>query len=224
MDVATGRIPLSVIVIGAAVPTGLDVAQCVRLSDKAAAEFDSTTETWTVTAPDGTTATAAIVVDARPSTKPVIAGHGVPNYFRIPGLDARREARYVTRCLRLIERSGAARIEARGTVVLHRWRPQPVEPRFYLTGEQPGPDDLYDGPATVTVGGRSFASRVRLTGHLDAIDGRYHWQGTVYEALPAGRPAGMTLTIDDHTATARVVEQTPWGTHMIAGVGDPPFG
>jgi len=194
------------------------------VTEKASARFDNDTETWTVTAPDGRTATAAIVVDARPSTSPVIAGHGIPNFFRIPGLNTRREARYVTRCLRLIERSGAARIEARGTVVLHRWRPQPVERSFYLTGAQPGPDDLYDGPAMVTVGGRSFPSRVRLTGHLDAIDGRYHWHGTLFDALPAGRSAGMTLTIDDQTAPARVVEQTPWGTHMIAGVGDPPFG
>ena len=214
---------MSVIVVGSA-PTGLDVAQRISLTDKASAQFHTATETWTVTACDGTTATGAIVVDARSSASPVIARHGTPNYFRLPGLDARREARYVTRCLRLIERSGAARIEARGTVVLHRWRPQPVEPCFYLTGEQPGPDDLYDGPATVTVGGRSFPSRVRLTGHLDAIDGRYHWQGTVYDALPAGRSAGMTLTIDDHTAPARLVERTPWGTHMIAGVGEPPFG
>ena len=209
--------------VGAAVPTELDVAQCVVLTDKASARFDNDTEAWTVTASDGTTATAAVVVDARPATSPVVASHGIPNYFRIPGHNARREARYVSRCLRLIERSGAARIEARGTVVLHRWRPQPVEPCFYLTGAQPEPDDLYDGPATVSVGGQSFPSRVRLTGHLDAIDGRYHWQGTVYEALPSGRSAGMTLTIDDHTAAARVVEQTPWGTHMVAGVGDPPF-
>jgi hypothetical protein len=48
----------------------------------------------------------------------------------------------------------------------------------------------------------------------------------VFEALPdvaRSRSAGVTLTIDDRTAAARVVEQTPWGTHMIAGVGDPPF-
>ena len=214
---------MSVIVVGAAAPPGLEVAQYVRLTDQASAQFDSATETWTVTASDGRTATAAIVVDARPSASPVIARHGVPNSFRIPGRNARREARYVGRCLRLVQRSGAARIEAKGTVILHRWLPRPVEPSFYLTGMQPGPDGLYDGPASVTVGGQTFPSRVRLTGHLDAIDGRYHWQGTVYEGLPAGRSAGMTLTIDDHTAAARVVEQTPWGTHMIAGVGDPPF-
>jgi hypothetical protein len=76
------------------------------------------------------------------------------------------------------------------------------------------------------VNGHDIHSRVRLTAHLDAIDGRYHWQGMVFEALPdvaRSRSAGVTLTIDDRTAAARVVEQTPWGTHMIAGVGDPPF-
>jgi hypothetical protein len=78
----------------------------------------------------------------------------------------------------------------------------------------------------VTVGGAKIASRVRITGHLDAIDGRYHWQGTVFDALRETarvRSAWVTLTVDDRTVAARVVEQTPWGTHMIAGVGDPPF-
>lgn len=215
---------MSAIVIGAA-PRELRIGACAVLADRASAHFDNATETWTVTASDGSAATAMIVVDARPSPNPAVAGHGVPNYFRIPGPDVRRQARYVIRCLRLVQRTGAARIEARGTIVVHRWRPQPVEPRFYLTGDQPGPDDLYDGPATLTVGDLSLTSRVRLIGHLDAIDGRYHWQGTVFEALPAARgpSGGLTVTIDGRTAAARVLEQTPWGTHMISGVGDPPY-
>lgn len=216
---------MSVIVIGA-VPPGLEVADCAVLADKADARFDSATETWTVSDSNGATATARILVDARPSEFAAVASHGTPNQFRIPGPNIRRQARYVSRCLGLVERSGAARIEARSTIVLRRWRPQPVEPCFYLTGSQPETDDLYDGPATVTVDGKSIASRVRLIGHLDAIDGRYHWQGTVFEALPGGargRAGGLTLTIDDRTAGARIVEQTPWGTHMISGVGDPPF-
>ena len=217
---------MSVLVIGTGLPSGIKAATCSVLSDKAAAHFDNSTETWTVTAADGATATAAVVVDARPSSTPVVAGHGIPNYFRIPGPDVRRQARFVHRCLQLMERSGAARMEARGAIVVHRWRPQPIEPRFYLTGAQPTPDDLYDGPATVTVDGQSLTSRVRLVGHLDAIDGRYHWQGMVFGNLPEparGRSAALTLTIEDRTAAARVVEQTPWGTHTIAGVGQPPF-
>ena len=217
---------MSLILIGAA-PPELAAPDGATLPDAVASHFDTETETWTVTAPGGERVTAVVVVDARPSADPAIVAHGFPNYFRIPGPDRARQARYVARCLRMFERSGAARIEARKhRIVLHRWRPYPTGSQFYLTGSQPGSDELYDGPATVTVSGNDILTRVRLTGHLDAIDGRYHWQGTVFEALPdaaRGRSAGVTLTIEDRTAAARIVEQTPWGTHMIAGVGDPPF-
>lgn len=217
---------MSVIIIGAGAPPELGLGVCIVLPDAATTHFDNATETWTVVAGDGRSAAARTVVDTRLSGNPVIAGHGLPNYFRIPGPDVRRQARYVARCLRMIERSGAARVEARGRIVLHRWLPTRGASRFYLSGSEPGPDDLYDGPATVTVKGQEIASRVRLTGHLDAIDGRYHWQGTVFDALPdaaRARSAGVTVTIADRTSAARVVEQTPWGTHMISGVGEPPF-
>lgn len=217
---------MSVVAIGGPVPAGLGLGSCAVLDDVVTTQFDNATETWTVTSGDGRRVTARVVVDVRPSSTPVVAAHGVPNYFRIPGPDVRRQARYVARCLRMIERTGAGRVEARGRIVLHRWLPTAVSSRFYLSGSEPGPDDLYDGPATVTVGGDDIAGRVRLTGHLDAIDGRYHWQGTVFGLLPdsaRARSAGVTLTIEDRTAAARVVELTPWGTHMIAGVGDPPF-
>ena len=217
---------MSVIVIGAGAPHELAPRVFAVLSDAAATRFDNATEMWTVTASDGRSVTARTIVDTRPSASPVIASHGIPNYFRIPGPDVRRQARYVARCLRMIERSGAARVEARGRIVLHRWLPHPAASRFYLSGSEPEPDDLYDGPAVVSVSGQDMPARVRLTGHLDAIDGRYHWQGTVFDALPESaraRSAGMTLTISGRTAAARVVEQTPWGTHMISGVGEPPF-
>lgn len=217
---------MRLIVIGGAPPPGLEVADCTVLAQVSGARFDNATETWTVTTPGGRSVTAEIVVDARPSPDSSVAKHGVPNHFRIPGPDAGRQARYVARCLRLVERSGAGRIEAKTRIVLHRWRRQPVASRFYLSGSEPEPDELYDGPATLALGGRQVTGRVRLIGHLDAIDGRYHWQGTVFDALPddaGGRAMGMTLTIADRTVAARVVEQTPWGTHMISGVGDPPF-
>ena len=217
---------MSVIVIGAGAPPELALGACTVLPDAAAKHFDSAAETWTVTTDGGQCATARTVVDTRLSGNPVVASHGVPNYFRIPGPDVRQQVRYVARCLRMIERSGADRVEARGRIVLRRWLPQPVASRFYLSGSEPGPDDLYDGPAVVTVSGHDIPARVRLTGHLDAIDGRYHWQGTVFDALPdsvRARSVGLALTICDRVSAARVVEQTPWGTHMISGVGEPPF-
>jgi cation diffusion facilitator CzcD-associated flavoprotein CzcO len=217
---------VNVIVIGSVAPADLGLSACTVLTDVTSTHFDSTTETWTVTGPDGRHARAAMVVDARPSADPAVAGHGHPNYFRIPGPDRVRQTRFVARCLRMAERSGAARVEARKhRIVLRRWRPRPLASQFYLTGAQPA-EELYDGPATVTLGGQDISTRVRLTGHLDAIDGRYHWQGTVFDELPGdarARSSGLTLTIDGRTAGARVVETTPWGTHMVAGVGTPPF-
>jgi len=216
---------VKLIVIGAQPPAGLQAMDCTLVADVTDSRFDNDTETWTVTTPDGNRATAAAVVDTRRSPNPAVAGHGMPNYFRIPGPDVNGQSRYVARCLQVMERSGAARMEAKKARIQAR-RFGAVASRFYLSGSEPGPDDLYDGPATVTVSGREIPSRVRLTGHLDAIDGQYHWQGTVFDTLPdaaRGRSAGVTLTIGDRTVPARVVEETPWGTHMIAGVGDPPF-
>lgn len=216
---------MSVIVVGTQPLPALGVPDCVVLGDVAQARFDNRTETWTLTTSSGECAAAALVVDARPSANPTIADHGMPNYFRVPGPDMRRQARYVARCLRLFERTGAGRIEARKRLTGPS-RLRPLGSRFHLTGAEPGPDELFDGPATLTVGGQHVTTRVRLLGHLDPIDGRYHWQGTVFEPLPesaSGRATAATLTIEDRTAAARVVEQTPWGTTMIAGVGDPPF-
>lgn len=85
--------------------------------------------------------------------------------------------------------------------------------------------DVYDGPATVTTGGVERTVRVRLSGHLDPIDGRYHWQGTVFDALPDDLklPQPATLSVGDNSATARITERPPQGGYSVAGVGSPPF-
>jgi Domain of unknown function (DUF4873) len=85
--------------------------------------------------------------------------------------------------------------------------------------------DLYDGPATIGIGDSRRTVRVRLAGHIDPIDGRYHWQGTVFEALPedAKLPQQVTLSAGGHMADARITEPTPQGGYSVAGVGTPPF-
>jgi Domain of unknown function (DUF4873) len=111
--------------------------------------------------------------------------------------------------------------------------PLPVASAFDLLGlPATGTEskETYDGAATLTIGDACHRVRVRLTGRVDPIDGHYHWQGTVFsslsdplsdEALKQTRAA--TLTVDGLSAPARIVEQTPWGTHSIAGVGAPPY-
>jgi hypothetical protein len=85
--------------------------------------------------------------------------------------------------------------------------------------------NIYDGPATIRNDDAEHTVRVRLSGHLDPIDGRYHWQGTVFEALPEGvkLPQQVTLAVGDTEAGARITERTPQGGYSVAGVGAPPF-
>jgi hypothetical protein len=86
-------------------------------------------------------------------------------------------------------------------------------------------DKVYDGPANLRVADDDHSVRVRLTGRLDPIDGRYHWQGTIFGTLPDDvlkRPEAL-LTANGQTAAGRITERSAQGGHSIAGVGAPPF-
>lgn len=167
-----------------------------------------------------------------------VAVRGFPNYFFITGPDASAQARYIAECLRLMKRTASRRIEVRSSSLrVFNERAQltpdpapPVASAFDLSSAAPDRDDTYDGAATLEIAGATHPVRVRLTGHLDPIDGRYHWQGTVFgspsrplpdEVLRQTRSA--TLTVGRRSAAARIVEQTPWGTHSVTGVGAPPY-
>ncbi|WP_396878899.1 DUF4873 domain-containing protein [Mycobacterium sp. SMC-2] len=167
-----------------------------------------------------------------------VAARGFPNYFFITGPDAGAQARYIAECLRLMERTASSRIEVReSSLRVFNERAQltpdqapPVASAFDLSSSAPERDGTYDGAATLEIAGASHPVRVRLTGHLDPIDGRYHWQGTVFDSpsqpLPdeaLGQAQTATLTVGERSAAARIVERTPWGTHSVAGVGAPPY-
>ncbi len=163
-----------------------------------------------------------------------VAVHGFPNYFFITGPDPGAQARYIVECLELMKRTGSGRMEVRASsqqvfnerAQLQAAEPPPVASAFDLSATAPARDDTYDGAATLEIAGNRHPVRVRLTGHLDPIDGRYHWQGTLF-----GSPSGdelkqartATLTVGQRSAPARIVERTPWGTHSVAGVGAPPY-
>jgi hypothetical protein len=85
---------------------------------------------------------------------------------------------------------------------------------------------VYEGPAQMRVDGVEHPVRVRLTGHLDPIDGKYHWRGMVFELareVVSKMPKPVAVTIDGRTTDAQLTEVTPWGTHSVAGVGAPPY-
>ncbi len=167
-----------------------------------------------------------------------VAVRGFPNYFFITGPDPDAQARYVAECLKVMARTASGRIEVRASsqrvfnerAQLRPTEPPPVASAFDLSASTPAGDDTYDGAATLEIAGTRHPVRVRLTGHLDPIDGHYHWQGTVFGSASGPLSADLvkqartgTLTVGRCSAPARIVEQTPWGTHSVAGVGAPPF-
>jgi cation diffusion facilitator CzcD-associated flavoprotein CzcO len=126
-----------------------------------------------------------------------------------------------------LDESGKNRAAWPGSSVSY-WRRMrnPVPSAFDLSSATGVEDEVYDGLATIHIGDDHHATRVRLTGHLDPIDGRYHWQGMVFDVLGDDVPKGtlaVSLTIGDRTTQARITERTPWGSYSIGGVGAPPF-
>ena len=216
----------TVIVVGDPARTHGRFDGCRFAGTVTAKHFDNDTDTWTVTTADGESLTGRVLVDTDPGDDGVVAMHGIPNYFRIPGPHTARQARYLAKRVAEMRRSGSTRIEARSRLRVHRLLPTRGLSRFYLAGSVGVDEEIYDGPAVLTRDDTDYQTRVRLTGHFDPIDGRYHWQGTVYAELPGRRATGaqVSIRIGEHTATGRISEQTPWGSLSVVGAaGYPPF-
>lgn len=212
------------------------------------ASFDEQSHTWTV---GERTARVLISIDgtlpasAPPSARALepylgVAVHGVPNYFLLTGPDTAAQKSYIAKCLHHLGRTDGSRIEVREATQRmfgdrrrrrgHRsgryWRTvgAKIPSAFEVLSPTEEDDDVYDGPATVTIDGHDHASRVRLAGRLEPIDGRYHWRGTVFADLPGVRlPHEVDVTVGGRRAHARLTERTPQAGYSVAGTGTPPF-
>lgn len=101
-------------------------------------------------------------------------------------------------------------------------------PQALTAGEAAGSgagvtEEVYDGFAILDTGDGDRRVHVRLTGHLDPIDGQYHWRGTILDAPSTVAAGPVKLSIGARTVDARITERTSQGTHSIAGIGAPPF-
>jgi cation diffusion facilitator CzcD-associated flavoprotein CzcO len=163
-----------------------------------------------------------------------VAVHGFPNYFLITGPDDEAQLRYIATCVKLMTRRDSTRIAVRHSTQqvfnerVHIRRPTQHRPAsaFELSSSVGVEDNTYDGPATLTIAGVSRPVRVRLIGYVDPIDGQYHWQGTIFDSLSADllrQTRAVTLIVGERSAPARIIEESPQGTHTIAGMGMPPF-
>lgn len=163
-------------------------------------------------------------------------------YARV-GLDA-RAARRIARASahrREVQVSGFAPLAAfleevglMGRIGRRMWRrsgflPAQTPPRLTAgTGDAAGSgpgvtEEVYDGYAILDNGDGDRRVHVRLTGHLDPIDGQYHWRGTILDAPSTVAAGPVRLSIGARTVDARITERTSQGTHTIAGIGAPPF-
>ena len=168
-----------------------------------------------------------------------VAVHGLPNYFLIAGTDVAAQKSYIAKCLQVMADTRSTRIEVRYSTQRYftekrsgrperiHWRrvARHIRRAFDLSSHIAVADDVYDGRATVHIGDEANDVRIRLTGHFDPLDGKYHWQGTILAQL-AGvdrLPQPATVTIDNRSAAARITERTAQGGYSVVGVGPPPF-
>jgi hypothetical protein len=221
---------------GVAVLDNCDLSGCV---------FDETTHTWALPACHARIIVTDQTRSGRDDLAPYlgVAVHGVPNYFMVTGEEPVAAARlgYIAECLALVRRSHSTRIEVlyssqrmfhmRGADKADRadatyWRQmaKAAPTAFDLSSHIGVVDEVYDGSATLGIDDGEHLVRVRLSGRIDPIDGRYHWQGTILDALPDGTgPRPVTLTIGEQTAECRITERTQQGGYSVAGVGMPPY-
>jgi hypothetical protein len=99
------------------------------------------------------------------------------------------------------------------------------------------PAEAYVGAAEVstgsttgdgsTTGEDAIPVDVQLRGHVEPLDGFFHWYGRIdaNDVLAARHRSGstVTLTTPHGSAHGRLSDVDPWGRFRISGTGRPPF-
>ncbi|MFW0789786.1 DUF4873 domain-containing protein [Gordonia sp. CPCC 205333] len=88
--------------------------------------------------------------------------------------------------------------------------------------------EVFDGEVTFVADGERGIGRIRVQGHLNPSDGRFHWAGTAYgDDVRRWRDEQVReveiTAASGLTAAARLTDVTQWGTVRLVGVGTPPF-
>ncbi|NMD54288.1 MULTISPECIES: DUF4873 domain-containing protein [Tsukamurella] len=242
-------------VVGAPL-AGVDGA-VVAPSDVESLRFRPDRDAWTLTTPAGATdydlvvlagTTAAVdvpVLDPRvapPGTVgPTDADRaylgmlvdGVPNLVLTDG--SRAQLATLQAWLRWMYTEGATRLLSRPPVTarwIHKGRRAPSRPdrdAIDLSNDHVRDEGVFAGEAVLRAGDFEAVSPVRLAGHLEPLDGNYHWYGTVDDlevgaALKKMPRGSVTVSVAGGEASpALVTDRTVWGTYRLVGVGAPPY-
>jgi len=90
-------------------------------------------------------------------------------------------------------------------------------------------DEGYAGAAVLRADGVEVAVSVEVSGRVEPVDGRYHWNGRVAPApevaalVRGGKRAAELAVAGGRPAPVRLGELDPWGGARITGVGRPPW-
>ena len=93
----------------------------------------------------------------------------------------------------------------------------------------PAEESGYDGAAVLLVGDHELPVTVHLDGHLEPLDGLFHWYGriersaAVVGAKDSGATTGSLVIADRSPAELRLAEYDPWGHVQVRGTGAPPY-
>lgn len=160
---------------------------------------------------------------------------GVPNLVLMGTAERALQLTTLQAWLRWAYAEGATRMLSRPPVTA-RWigkgRRTPSRPdrdAIDLSNEHVRDEGVYAGVAILRSGEYEATSPVRLAGHLEPLDGKYHWYGTVDDleigaALKKMPRGSVTVSVGGGTdAPALVTDKTVWGTYRLVGVGAPPF-
>src|SRR5258705_6907714 len=198
----------AIVIGGRSVGLTLSKLRLLPPDDVGDSEFHETIHTWRLKTRAGDSYDASVVISYGQAPSPAgmmpylgVAVHGLPNRFFITGPDVRGQQQYIAQCLNAMARTDSTRIEVRhstqrtytvryrpGSAVNWRRVRRKIRSAFDLSSRVSIEEEVNDGPAAVQIGDDIRDARVRLTGHLDPIDGPYHWQGTGFHAPPDDVP------------------------------------
>ena len=162
---------------------------------------------------------------------------GVPNLVLLSADPQHRKSqlRTLEAWLKWVYAEAATRLMSRPPVTarwIARGRRAPSRPdrdAIDLSNDHLRDEGVYAGAAVLRSGEFEATSRVRLAGHLEPLDGRYHWYGTVDDpeigaALKKMPRGSVTVSVGGGEGTpVTVTDKTVWGTYRLVGVGAPPF-
>ncbi len=93
----------------------------------------------------------------------------------------------------------------------------------------PDEDTGYDGEATLIVDDQPIAVTVHLDGHLEPLDGLFHWYGRIERSTAVAavkdsgaRTAALVIGAGE-PAEVRLAEYDPWEHIQVNGTGRPPY-